>query len=902
MALTSGTKLGPYEIQSLLGAGGMGEVYRSRDTRLDRTVAIKVLASHLSSSPELKQRMEREGRAISSLNHPHICQLYDIGSQNGTDYLVMEFLEGETLAERLRKGAMPLNEVYKIGIAVAEALAVAHRNGIVHRDLKPGNIMLTAGGAKLMDFGLAKPLGLQAAASGSGTAPPSFTAAATLSGPTPLSPLTTAGSIIGTIQYMSPEQIEGKEADARSDIFAFGAVLYEMVAGKRPFSGKSQISLASSILENDPEPVSSIKPQTPAAFDHVVKTCLQKNPEDRYLAAHDIKLELQFIAGDKSSPPAPEAAPALPPVSHTHERIAWVAGLALAIVLGALAGIFLRTQTALAPSTRTVIDPPEKASFNLTGDSGGPPILSPDGTTVAFAATGADGKIALWVRPMNSQGARELPATDYAIFPFWSFDSRSLGFFSEGKLKTVDIEGGSTQVVADAPFGRGGAWSGDGTIVYSPNTQEALMRVSANGGTPTPMTKLDASQHTSHRWPIFLPDGKHFLYLAIHHDPGKQANDALYYASLDGKENRALFRCPTNAVYADGYLLFARGDQLMAQAFDPAKGTVRGEPQSVAKGIVHDATTWHVDASAAGSLLIYASGGTGDWQLLWMDRATKQISVFASKVTNLQYARISPQGDRIALDIDNGQLDIWVLDVVRGIRTRLTFGPLSNEYPVWSPDGKWIVYAADRNGHSNLIRKPSDGGGAEEILLTDTQLLTPNDWSRDGKYIIYSRGARGSEEIWALALEGDRKPFLLVPRPANSFAVWGMLSADGRWLSYTSAESGTPEVYVVPFRGGQAKWQVSSNSGIFNSWSHNGKELYYLDTSYSLFAVPVRDAGGAPQFGAAQQILANWSTPQIFYDVTPDGKKILLDRILQQVSQSVTVVTNFAAELKKPAK
>ena len=271
----------------------------------------------------------------------------------------------------------------------------------------------------------------------------------------------------------------------------------------------------------------------------------------------------------------------------------------------------------------------------------------------------------------------------------------------------------------------------------------------------------------------------------------------------------------------------------------------------------------------------------------------------ANKVTNLQYARISPQGDRIALDIDNGVVDIWVLDVARGIRTRLTFGPLSNEYPAWSPDGKWIVYVADRNGHSNLVRKPSDGGGEEEILLTDNQLLTPNDWSRDGKYIIYSRGARGSEEIWALPVDGDRKPFLLVPHPANSFAVWGMLSPDGHWLSYTSSESGTPEVYVVPFRGGQAKWQVSSNSGIFNSWSHDGKELYYLDTSYSLFAVPVRDTGGAPQFGAAQQILANWSTPQIFYDVTPDGKKILLDRILQQVSQSVTVVTNFTGGLKK---
>src|SRR6202140_3901939 len=333
MALASGTKLGPYEIQSPLGAGGMGEVYRALDTRLDRTVAIKVLASHLSSSPELKQRMEREARAISSLNHPHICHLYDIGSQDGTDYLVMEFLEGETLAERLRKGAMPLNEILKIGIAVAESLAVAHRQGIVHRDLKPGNIMLTQGGAKLMDFGLAKPLGLQTTGTGSGSAP-SFTAARTLSGPSPVSPLTSAGSIIGTIQYMSPEQIEGKEADARSDIFAFGAVLYEMVTGKRPFAGKSQISLASSILENDPEPVSAIKPLTPSAFEHVVTTCLQKNPEERFQSAHDIKLELQWIGADRSGP----AVAALPPsLSHFRERLGWAAAVIVGVVLGGVA-------------------------------------------------------------------------------------------------------------------------------------------------------------------------------------------------------------------------------------------------------------------------------------------------------------------------------------------------------------------------------------------------------------------------------------------------------------------------------------------------------------------------------------------------------------------------------------
>ncbi len=899
MALTSGTKLGPYEIQSPLGAGGMGEVYRALDTRLDRTVAIKVLASHLSSSPELKQRMEREARSISSLNHPHICQLYDIGSQDGTDYLVMEFLEGETLAERLRKGAMPLAEVFRIGIAVAEALAVAHRQGIVHRDLKPGNIMLTQGGAKLMDFGLAKPLGLQTAASGSGTAPPSFTAAATLSGPSPLSPLTTAGSIIGTIQYMSPEQIEGREADARSDIFAFGAVLYEMVAGKRPFAGKSQISLASSILEADPEPISAVKPQSPPAFEHVVTTCLQKNPEDRYQTAHDIKLELQWIAADR---PAAAVAAVPPSSSNKRERLGWAGAVVIAIALGVLAGIFINRPIQSGQAIRTVIDPPANATLSLTGDFGGPPVLSPDGASLAFAATSADGKIALWVRPMNLLEAHVLRGTEGAIFPFWSPDGRSLGFFADSKLKTVDLNGGSAVVVCDAPFGRGGAWGPGGVILLSPDTQASLVRVSASGGTPVPVTKIDAAQHTSHRWPFFLPDGKHFLYLAMNHDPSRAANDTLYYASLDGRENRPLFRLQSNAVYSSGFLLFARGDQLMAQPFDPASGTLSGEAQSLASGVVNDFSTWHMDASASNNgLLVLGSGGTADWQLVWMDRNGKQIGTVADKLTNLQTARISPQGDRIALGIDIGMNDIWVLDLARGVRTRLTFGPVQNNGPVWSPDGRWIAYNSDRNGHATIYRKPSDGSGAEELLLTDDQVVVPSDWSRDGKTLLYSRGSVGSNsEVWALPLEGERKPWLVVPRAANSWTGEGSLSPDGHWLAYTSPESGTFEVYVVAFRGGQGKWQVSTNEGLAPRWSRDGKELYYFNvTNRVVTAVPVKENNGALRFGAAQPLATSPASQQGFYDVSPDGKKILLDLVSQQVNQSVTVITNFTAGLKK---
>jgi serine/threonine protein kinase len=724
MPLTSGTKLGPYEIQSPVGAGGMGEVYRANDTRLDRVVAIKVLAPHLSSSPDLKQRMEREARAISALNHPHICQLFDIGSQNGTDYLVMEFLEGETLAKRLAKGAMPLTEIFRIGIAVAEALEVAHRKGIVHRDLKPGNIMLTPSGAKLMDFGLAKGMGTPTAGAISGT-PPSFTASATLTAPALLSPLTTAGSIVGTIQYMSPEQIEGKEADRRSDIFALGAVLYEMAAGKRPFEGKSQLSVASSILEKDPEPISAINPNAPPAFEHVLSSCLQKNPEERFQTAHDVKLELQWIASGRSVP----ARPASPPASsNKRERLGWAAAVLAAILLGAGTALFFLHPAQAAHAVRTVINPPEKATLNLSGDFAGPPVLSPDGMSMAFAATSADGKTALWVRPMNTLDARPLPGTEGAIFPFWSPDSRSLGFFADSKLKTVDLNNGSPLIVADAPFGRGGSWGSDGVILFSGNTQTALTRVSASGGPPAAATKVDAAQHTSHRWPFFLPDGQHFFYLAINHEPSKSSNNMVYYASLDGRENRPLFRSQSNAVYADGFLRFARNDQLMAQPFDPAKGTLRDEPRLVARGVMNDISTWHMDATASpDGLLAVGSGGSSDLQLIWVDRGGKQLDTLADKLTNLQTARISPQGDRVALQIDTGENDIWVLDVARGVRTRLTFGNASSTFPVWSPDGKWIAYSSDRNGRSNLYRKPSDGSGAEELLLTDDPALRPDD-------------------------------------------------------------------------------------------------------------------------------------------------------------------------------
>jgi eukaryotic-like serine/threonine-protein kinase len=676
-------------------------------------------------------------------------------------------------------------------------------------------------------------------------------------------------------------------------------VLYEMAAGKRPFQGKSQISLASSILETDPESLQAAKPETPRAFDHVVTTCLQKNPEERYQTAHDIKLELQWIASEKPAAQKQESLPAAVPARRSP---GWIFALIAALFFGVVAGFLLHRSNPPALSIRTVIDPPPTTNFRLSDDNAGPPVLSPDGTAIAFTATGPDGKVQIWVRPMNSLEAHPVQGTDGAIFPFWSPDSRSLGFFADAKVKTIDLNGGSAAVVCDALLGRGGSWGAGGIILFSGGPVSSISQVSVAGGTPTDVTKIDTAQHSSHRWPFFLPDGKHFLYFAMNHDRAHSASDAVYYASLDGRENRLLLHTQANAIYADGFLLFAQQDQLMAQPFDPSTGKLTGESQKIAAGVMNDLTTWHMDTSASDNgLLAFGGGGIGDLELIWVDRTGKQLSLAADKLTNLQYASLSPQGDRVALQIDSGSNDIWVLDLARGVRTRLTFGPVTNAYPVWSPDGKWIAYFSFRDGKYNIYRKPSDGSGVEELLASDQDhTIFADDWSRDGKTLIYQRGTGagqdGGREIWALPLEGERKAQIRVPEGSV-----GRLSPDGRWLAYQTLESGLPEIFVVAADGGQGKWQVSPTGGQFPRWSHDGKELLYFDVpSINIVSVPVTEVGGALQFGAPQVLVPRWTILSVpVFDISNDGQKLLLERLSQRVSQSVTVVTNFPENLKR---
>jgi serine/threonine protein kinase len=892
MALPAGAKLGPYEILSPLGAGGMGEVYRARDTRLDRTVAVKVLNSQLVGNVELRGRFEREAKIISQLQHPHICVLYDVGSEGSTEFLVMEFLEGESLSDRLKRGPLAQTELLKIAIQIADALEKAHRAGVVHRDLKPGNVMLTKLGAKLLDFGLAKPVATNVATrhrSGSASA---IAGALTQTSPT-ATPLSTAGAVIGTVQYMSPEQIQGVEADGRSDIFAFGAMLYEMATGKRAFEGKTQASIVGQILAVDPPAASTMRPETSPALDRLIRLCLEKDPDERIQTAHDLKLNLQAIADEK---PAAAAAP-IKRRSSTRERAGWIAAVVPALALGAL-GPILFYHPAKPASTRTSINPPPNVAFHLADDWAGPPVLSPDGKLIAF--TDARNR-EIWVRPVNSLEAHPLEGTVGATFPFWSPDSRSLAFFIVGKgLKRVDLNGGPPTDVAAAPQGRGGAWGSAGVIVFSPAPDAPLMKVNANGGTPAePLTKIDPSLHTSHRWPAFLPDGKHILYLALNHDASKASNDAIYYASLDGRENRLLFHTQSSPVYAVGYLLFVRGDKLLAQSFDPDKGELNGDPQPVASGVILDGSDWHMDVSATDDgLLVYGSGATGTSQLVWLDRSGKDAGVAADNIAGSPIMQLSPQGDRLALQMESGTgtADIYVLNLARGVRTRLTFGPVSNALPRWSRDGKWIYYASLRNGHYSVFRRLADGSSDEESVFTTDHDVLATDVSPDGKIVLLNDGDGSKASAWALPLAEPRKPWKLVDN-----GLYAAFSPDGRYVVYQSQESGEFQVYVVPFGDRKGKWQVSSISGAIPHWSNDGKELFYVEFSngtYSIVAVPVKEQGDQLQFGSPQKLVSNLAVLS-YFDISPDGKKILMPRLSQQGNQSVTLVTNFTEGLKK---
>ncbi len=899
MDLSPGTRLGPYEILSPCGAGGMGEVYRARDTRLERTVAIKILPAHLAHNADLRQRFEREARAVSSLNHAHICTLHDIGHQDGVDFLVMEYLEGETLADRLCRGPLSAEQFARTAVEIADALDRAHRQGVIHRDLKPGNIMLTKEGVKLLDFGLAK----------LGGPPPAQSLSRLSSLPTEgKSPLTAEGTIVGTLQYMAPEQLEGREADARTDIFALGTVLYEMATGQRAFKGKSQASLIAAILASEPPPISSLKPMTPPALDRLVRTCLAKDPDERWQSARDLARELQWITqvGSQAGPASP-----MTPLRASREKAWFLASVLLGATAAVLGVLYQRAGKVVQEGVvHASIEAPPGSRFVSTSDVAGPPAISPDGRSLVYEAMDESGTRRLWLRRLDTNDARPLTGTDNPTWPFWSPDSRSVAFFSSGKLKRLEVSGGLPTAICGTGDGRGGAWGRDGTIVFSPGFRVGLFRVPASGGEPTPVTRLDEATHSSHRWPQPLPDGSHFLYLAISHDATKAENDALYWASLDGRENRMLMRSLANAVYASGRLLYLRDTNLVAQPFDPDRGEFRGEPVTVASDVEYDQSTWRATFTVSDTgVLVYRAGSGGAGTILrWVDASGKEVGM-VGEPDLYRDLRISPDGKRLAVARGDPP-DVWIYDLIRGVGTRFTFDQgVSELLPTWSPDGRRVAFSSDRGGRGAIYIKESSGGAAEELLQQSSEPQRVTDWSPDGRFILYEQGDPGKRrvEIWAVPLSGDRKPFPVVQAPSHGES--GRLSPDGAWVAYNSDESGTYQVYVTrfapPSQAGRhspasvGKWQVSGTGGILPSWRGDGRVLFFIGLDNRMMAVDVQRRGDGLEIGAPRPLFAEtFPGVGVPYDVSRDGRKFIVYAGRETASTPLSLVLHWDAKLK----
>ena len=886
MSLASGSRLGPYEILAPAGAGGMGEVYKARDTRLDRLVAIKILPTHLSSNPELKQRFEREARTISALNHPSICVLHDVGHQDGVDFLVMEYLEGESLAERVTRGPLPIDQVIRIGTQVAEALDRAHRQGVVHRDLKPANVVLTKTGAKLLDFGLAKIL--------EPVAGPVISSMSVL--PTQQRDLTAQGTILGTLQYMAPEQLEGKEADPRTDIFALGMMIYEMAAGKKAFEGRSQASLIAAILEREPAALSAVQPGIPQALERLVKICLAKEPEDRWQTAHDVALQLRWIAEGGSLAEFPAVAPAR---RKGRERL-WmtIAAVACAGALALLAFILFKPEP---PKTRLQFSlfPPENTSWTPFNSI----ALSPDGRKLAFYADSRDGLGRLWLRPMDSAAAQPLPGTEIgnASFPFWSPDSRYVGFFAERKLKRIDTTGGGPQTLCESEDMSGGTWNQNGIILFSPAARRGIQKIPAVGGSPASITQLDDSrQETAHVWPVFLPDGKHFLFLAR---SAKSELNGIFVGSLDGGKPRFLLNSDSGAVFAPPRsLLFMRGGALQAQDFDPKRQTVSGEPRLVAENVGMN-LAYHYGAFTASDngLLAFRSGSAGGRELVWIDRKGVRGDPLVP-VSNFVDPDLSPDGKRVVLalgDVLGTRSEIWIVDLVRSVSTKLTFNPSDSATPVWSPDGKYIYYTSRGEKAMDIFRKAADGSDEQTLIYASDEDKALEDISPDGRYLLFDSGVNsGNFDLWMLPLEKGAAAVPLAKTTSQEGA--GHVSPDGKWVAYVSDESGEPQVYLRSFPQLGGKWQVSASGGAQPQWSRDGKEIYYLGIDGSLQAVSMQAAGSTPQIGAAVQLFTrslNIFSMRNHYTPSLDGQRFLFTLNASNAGPvPMTVLVNWDAE------
>jgi eukaryotic-like serine/threonine-protein kinase len=888
MPLAPGNKLGPYEIVSPLGAGGMGEVYRARDTRLERTVAIKVLPASLAENAQARERFEREARAVSKLNHPNICTLFDVGDEGPTHFLVMEYLEGETLAQRIERGVLPLEAALKVGEQIADALAKAHRAGIIHRDLKPSNVFLTKQGAKILDFGLAKDRA---------SITPEIEATQGGSSATLADTGTAAGTILGTYPYMSPEQLEGKPADSRCDLFAFGAVLYEMLTGQRAFDGKSQASVIAAILEREPRPILELLTVCPRSLDRLVRRCLAKDPEERWQSAYDLRVGIQEIAtepADTAEKPGAEK-------SKTASRVVPLIFVAGALVFVLVAGALLFRKDPPRTPIYASISPPAGTYFQIEGDLGIPPVLAPDGSAVIFGAGDA-----IWYRSLRDGTERVLSKAKNEVYPFWSPDSKSIGFFSDGKLKTMDISGGAIRTLCDASNPRGGAWGSSGIILFTPTTRDVIYEIPATGGTSKPVTQLDVKLHSTHRWPVFLPDGQHFIYEAANHIQPQGEQTGIYIASLDGKVNRPLVSSLAGAQLGSGKIFYVKESKLIVQTLDSKTLNLSGSPLAIAEGVVMDLGVWHATFSVSDAdTLLYQTGAVaGMSRLEWVDRSGKHLG-FASDIGTFFGPRLSKDGTRILVGAGDPGADIWELDTAGQRRTRMTFDGMSVSEAVWSPDETHFAYTLGQPGrHFTLHTKASSGSGAAKILEETSDINAPTDWSPDGRYLLCERFVNGASQIRVIDSHGKEPSRALgVSGAVTDYQSSGQFSPDGKWVALVLSP-GAPQVYVVPFPTGSGMWQVSTERGRWPRWRRDGRELYFVSDRNEMMAVKIAEKGEGLEVGQPERLftfrpaLRIFRQGQISYDVSPDGKKFLLNAAADENTRPLTLVVNWSAELK----
>jgi eukaryotic-like serine/threonine-protein kinase len=863
MPLSAGTRLGPYEIQCPLGAGGMGEVYRAKDTRLDRSVAIKILPPHFSSDPVRKQRFDREAKIISNLNDPFICVLYDVGRQDGIDYLVMECLEGETLAHRLKKGPLPLEQVLKYAAQIAGALDTAHQSGIIHRDLKPSNIMLTPYGVKLLDFGLAKP-----------SLP--LATATTL---TDHSPATAQGTIVGTYQYMSPEQVEGQELDGRSDLFSFGAVLYEMITGQRPFSGNTSASVIAAVLERNPRPVSALLPASPPALDRIVKTCLAKDPDCRWRSAADIRLQLQGLREELQSTPA------LPKVQSQRStaRIAWLLVFLLTASAASLAALYFHRRPASLALVHSSLLPPQGTSFLPYSFS-----IAPDGSHLAFVALGPNGQTNLWIRSFASTSAQQLAGTEGAINPFWSPDSLHIGFFAEGRLKTIDLANSSVQILCEAASGFGGTWNRDGIILFAPGITGPLFRIPASGGKPEAVTTTLAGSSESQHWPSFLPDGRHFLFFVNWSTAPDKPNGA-YVGSLDaGPQKLVSSQIIGNVFFASGNLLYVLDRTIVAQPFDPDRLQTTGAPIPLTQQVVDKFFDfWESGFSVSqNGTLVFESASDAPYRLLWYDPSGKPLGQFPE----IGYVgpQFSSDGRFLAAYADdqhNGRHFIRIYDLQRQVSARLTEGG-GESSAVWSHDGKSIAY---RDSSMNILEVPVDLSSPPQELVKSADAI-PCDWSADGHLIFMNLGGGGPYPSLDIYSFQDKKSTQFV-----RFGAEAQFSPDAKWVAYIGIPA--RQIIVQAFPGPGAHIQISNMPGSTQPrWSYDGKKIFYIQPDRKLMVADfdaVKRSSGTPRL-VMQTRIAVTTFGWFQYAIAPDGR-FLINSLPAGDSSPLTLVSGWPA-------